>query len=129
MRDRGHPYLVIGQIIPVPLQPPSLSHGIRRRNVSRSRGATVKNTPWLSILLLSLVLVATPAAADPPRLQGPAFLPGDGARDAASGNQEEVAIAAGGDGFLVAWTDMRTSKGIPLHRSRKARILRDSGLD
>ncbi|MDH3629468.1 MAG: hypothetical protein OES25_17680, partial [Acidobacteriota bacterium] len=62
----------------------------------------------LTILSL-LPLVAATTFANPPTLQGPTFLPGDGARDAASGDQEEVVIVAGGGGFLTAWTDMRAS--------------------
>jgi len=61
------------------------------------------------VVFLSLSTVAVGAAANPPTLQGPTFLPGDGAQDEAAGNQEEVAIAAGGSGFLTAWTDMRTT--------------------
>ena len=66
-----------------------------------------------AILLLTLAVVVPGAMADAPVLQGPVLLPGDGAHDEATGNQEEVAIEAGGSGFLTAWTDMRTAAQDP----------------
>ena len=65
----------------------------------------------LSIILTALTLFATVAGADFPQLDGPSFPAGDvGIPGESIGNQEDVHIAAGGAGFLVVWTDMRTSK-------------------
>ncbi len=64
----------------------------------------------LSIILTALSLCAAVAGADFPQLEGPSFPPGDMIAPGESiGNQEDVDIAAGGAGFLVVWTDMRTS--------------------
>ena len=64
--------------------------------------------------LLSLTVLETAAAQ-----RGPRFLPGDLGEEVSSrervtpaesiGDQEDVEIAAGGTGYLVVWTDMRTS--------------------
>ncbi len=67
-----------------------------------------------SFLLVSLLCALPAAVADAgfPLLEGPSFPAGDlGAPGESIGNQEDVDIAAGGSGFLVVWTDMRTSYG------------------
>ncbi|MDH3298829.1 MAG: hypothetical protein OEM96_11195, partial [Gemmatimonadota bacterium] len=65
---------------------------------------------WTWCLAAIALLVGGMALAEFPPLSGPEFPPGDvGAIGDSIGNQEDVDIAAGGSGFLVVWTDMRTS--------------------
>lgn len=59
--------------------------------------------------MLGLSLAVTAAAALPPTFEEAGFLPGDLGSGASTGDQRKVAIAAAGPGFLVTWTDTRTS--------------------
>jgi hypothetical protein len=69
-----------------------------------------RNTRSILLAFLLCSLSVTVAGADFPQLEGPSFPPGDADASGESiGNQEDVHIAAGGAGFLVVWTDMRTS--------------------
>ncbi len=68
-------------------------------------------TKYVKAGIVTLALfVATFALADPPANPLPAYqLPGDGALSPAAGDQVGPAIARGGNQYLVAWTDARTS--------------------
>ncbi len=63
-----------------------------------------------AFLLCSLSVM--PVGADFPQLEGPSFPTANlGTPGESIGNQEDADVAAGGAGFLVVWTDMRTSYG------------------
>lgn len=64
---------------------------------------------WVAIALAALTLAGPGTGAAPPEIQGPSFLPGDLGAGASAGDQSKVAISEGGGGFLVVWTDTRTS--------------------
>ncbi len=67
-------------------------------------------TRSLIVACLLCLLPATDAGASFPSFDGPSFPTGDlGAPGESIGDQEDVQIAAGGGGFLVVWTDKRTS--------------------
>ncbi len=63
---------------------------------------------WVAILAV-LLAPAIAAAVSPPEPLAGSFLAGDDTPAAALGNQDEPAIARGGDQYLVVWTDNRTS--------------------
>ncbi len=79
---------------------------MQKKTGEGARGFMVR----LSIIQLALSLFSMVAGADFPQLEGPTFPPGDmGVPGESIGDQEDADIAAGGAGFLVVWTDMRTS--------------------
>ncbi|MDH3785602.1 MAG: hypothetical protein OEV00_09790, partial [Acidobacteriota bacterium] len=62
-----------------------------------------------TIAMLAVILtLSTASEATPPVPTGPGFLPGDALVEVAPFVQETPVVAAGGSGFLAAWTDLRT---------------------
>ncbi len=59
---------------------------------------------------LTLALLASTLLAGDPAVTDLGLLPGDTLLGAAANDQNQPAIAAGGTGFLVAWTDQRTEQ-------------------
>lgn len=74
--------------------------------------------PTRCTIVSNLLLVAVSIAAfcslaqagDPPTPVGPLFLTGGATVDVAAFAQETPTVAAGGSGFLAAWTDIRTDE-------------------
>ncbi len=79
----------------------------------------MRRTRKTDVYLATLLGLALASASAAQIFDGPTFPPGDlgsarpstarGAAGESIGNQEDVDLAAGGSGYLVVWTDMRTS--------------------
>jgi hypothetical protein len=67
----------------------------------------------IGTMLVPLLLATWSVAGPPPAFRPAHGLPGEDVPVPAVGNQDDPAIARGGNQFLVAWTDDRTSFLVP----------------